>query len=141
MNLPSLLERIAQKLHRENGRAILVGGAVRDMVMGHPIKDYDIEVYGLESLDVLEGILSEFGSINQVGKSFGIVKLKADDVEYDFSFPRKEEKTGKGHKGFDVTLNGTLPFSEASKRRDFTINAMGYDILTGEILGSLDLVH
>ena len=134
MNLPSLLERIAQKLHRENGRAILVGGAVRDMVMGHPIKDYDIEVYGLESLDVLEGILSEFGSINQVGKSFGIVKLKADDVEYDFSFPRKEEKTGKGHKGFDVTLNGTLPFSEASKRRDFTINAMGYDILTGEIL-------
>jgi len=134
MNLPSILMTIVKTLKEEGARALLVGGAVRDMVMGREVKDYDVEVYGLEHLEELEAILSAFGSVNQVGKSFGIVKLKVAQEEFDFSFPRKEQKTGKGHRGFSVSVNGSLSFKEAAKRRDFTINAMGYDIISGEIL-------
>jgi len=134
MQLPKLLLTIAKKLQENHARVILVGGAVRDMVMGGKVKDYDIEVYGLESLEQLEEILSAFGRVNQVGKSFGVVKLRAGEEEYDFSFPRTEQKSGKGHRGFAVNVNGALSFKEAARRRDFTINAIGYDILSGEIL-------
>ncbi|MCF6206329.1 MAG: HD domain-containing protein [Sulfurovum sp.] len=134
MKLPDILQTIAKELQAKGAHALLVGGAVRDMVMGQAVKDYDIEVYGLDTLETLESVLSAYGSVNQVGKSFGIVKLRAGEEEYDFSFPRKETKTGKGHRGFDVTVDGTLTFKEAAKRRDFTVNALGYDILTGEIL-------
>jgi len=134
MNLPPILQTITKALHKKGARALLVGGAVRDMVMGQEVKDYDVEVYGLEILEELEQILSAFGSVNQVGKSFGIVKLRVGEEEYDFSFPRKEQKSGKGHRGFTVTVNGALSFKEAAKRRDFTINAIGYDIMSGEIL-------
>jgi len=134
MKLPHILQTITKALHDKGARALLVGGAVRDMVMGKEVKDYDVEVYGLETFDELEQILSLFGSVNQVGKSFGIVKLRAGEEEYDFSFPRTEQKTGKGHRGFDVKIDGTLSFKEAAKRRDFTVNALGYDILTGEII-------
>jgi len=132
--LPILLIKIAKKLQENNARAVLVGGAVRDMVMGREVKDYDIEVYGLENLEQLETILSAFGRVNQVGKSFGVVKLKAGEEEYDFSFPRQEQKSGRGHRGFTVSVNGALSFREAARRRDFTVNAIGYDILSGEIL-------
>ena len=134
MNLPSILMTIVKTLKEEGARALLVGGAVRDMVMGREVKDYDVEVYGLHTLEELESILARFGSVNQVGKSFGIVKLKVGEEEFDFSFPRKDQKTGKGHRGFSVSVNGSLSFKEAAKRRDFTINAMGYDIISGEIL-------
>jgi len=134
MKLPSTLMTIVKTLKDEGARALLVGGAVRDMVMGREVKDYDVEVYGLERLEELESILARFGSVNQVGKSFGIVKLRVGEEEYDFSFPRKELKTGKGHRGFSVSVNGSLSFKEAAKRRDFTINAMGYDMISGEIL-------
>jgi len=140
-DLPQTVRTIAEVLHRKGARAILVGGAVRDMLMEKVVKDYDIEVYGLKTLEALEAVLSSFGSVNQVGKSFGIVKLRVGEEEYDFSFPRTEQKTGKGHRGFDVTVDGTLSFKEAAKRRDFTINAMGYDIISGEMLdpyGGLD---
>jgi tRNA nucleotidyltransferase (CCA-adding enzyme) len=132
--LPTLLMKIAKKLQENHARAVLVGGFVRDMVMGREVKDYDIEVYGLENLEQLETILSAFGRVNQVGKSFGVVKLKAGEEEYDFSFPRQEQKSGRGHRGFTVSVNGALSFREAARRRDFTVNAIGYDILSEEIL-------
>ena len=134
MNLPPLLEQIAKKLQQENARAVLVGGAVRDMIMGYAVKDYDVEVYGLASILELEKILSAFGSVNLVGRSFGVLKLVHEEEEYDFSFPRLEKKTGKGHRGFDVVTDGKMDFEEASRRRDFTINAMGYDIESGAFL-------
>ncbi|KYJ86599.1 CCA tRNA nucleotidyltransferase [Sulfurovum riftiae] len=135
MNLPPLLEQIAKKLQQENARAVLVGGAVRDMIMGYAVnKDYDVEVYGLASILELEKILSAFGSVNLVGRSFGVLKLVHEEEEYDFSFPRLEKKTGKGHRGFDVVTDGKMDFEEASRRRDFTINAMGYDIESGTFL-------
>ncbi|RUM74104.1 MAG: CCA tRNA nucleotidyltransferase [Sulfurovum sp.] len=62
------------------------------------------------------------------------MKFRYDGEEYDFSFPRKERKVGVGHRGFDISCDGSLSFKEASLRRDFTINAMGYDIEKDEFL-------
>lgn len=121
------LVQVLDKLVEYNSTPILIGGCVRDYFLDIPVKDYDIEVYGLSSLTELENILEEFGDVNLVGKSFGIVKLTTSDMEYDFSFPRTESKTHEGHTGFDVVIDGTLDFKDASKRRDFTINAIGYD--------------
>ena len=128
MKLPHILHTISQVLKRHHAKAIIVGGSVRDHFLELPSKDYDIEVYGLETMEKLEEILSEFGSVNLVGKSFGVLKFVHDSEEYDFSFPRKEAKVSKGHRGFDVEVDGSLDFKMAAKRRDFTVNALGYDI-------------
>jgi len=121
------LEQILNKLIEYNSQPILVGGCIRDHFLDIEIKDYDIEVYGLNYIEGLEEILQEFGEVNLVGKCFGIVKLSTPTMEYDFSFPRLENKIADGHTGFEVIVNGQLDFKEASKRRDFTINAIGYD--------------
>ncbi|MCB4747358.1 MAG: hypothetical protein LGB54_02005 [Sulfurovum sp.] len=145
MNLPSILKVIAKDLQTQGARTLLVGGAVRDMIMEREVKDYDIEVYGLNTLNSLENFLHAYGNVSQVGKCFGVVKLYIDKKEYDFSFPRTERKIGNGHRGFCVEVDGFLDFSTAAKRRDFTMNALGYDILTGKILdpfgGLQDIQH
>ena len=128
MQLPNILKTISKTLQKHNAKAIIVGGSVRDHFLKLPSKDYDIEVYGLDNLEQLEKILSEFGSVNLVGKSFGVLKFAHEKEEYDFSFPRLESKVGKGHRGFDVETDGSMAFEQAALRRDFTINAMGYDI-------------
>jgi len=128
MQLPEILKCISHRLHSVNAKAIVVGGSVRDHFLKLPIKDYDIEVYGLESLEALESVLSEFGSVNLVGKSFGVLKFVYENEAYDFSFPRLESKVGRGHRGFEVEVDGHMDFKTAAKRRDFTVNAMGYDI-------------
>ena len=128
MFVPEILKIISKVISQHNGSAVIVGGSVRDHFLKLPVKDYDIEVYGLQSMEVLETILLEFGSVNLVGKSFGVLKFVHDNEEYDFSFPRLESKVSKGHRGFDVQVDGKMDFKTASKRRDFTINAMGYDI-------------
>ena len=128
MYLPKIIETISKRLHEHKAKAIVVGGSVRDHFLKLPSKDYDIEVYGLENMELLEKILSEFGSVNLVGKSFGVLKFVHEKEEYDFSFPRLESKVGKGHRGFDVETDGSMTFKQAALRRDFTINAMGYDI-------------
>ncbi len=128
MYLPKIIETISKKLQKHHAKAIIVGGSVRDHFLKLPIKDYDIEVYGLDTIEELETLLSEFGSVNLVGKSFGVLKFVHEKEEYDFSFPRLESKVGKGHRGFDVETDGSMSFKQAALRRDFTINAMGYDI-------------
>ncbi len=128
MKIPKIIERISNELLKDHAKAIIVGGSVRDHFLELPIKDYDVEVYGLEKIEELETILSKYGSVNLVGKSFGVLKFVYEGEEYDFSFPRTEEKVAKGHRGFDVSCDGTLSFKEASLRRDFTVNAIGYDI-------------
>jgi tRNA nucleotidyltransferase (CCA-adding enzyme) len=128
MKLPVILQTISQTLSNHHAKAIIVGGSVRDHFLGLPIKDYDIEVYGLDAMESLEKILSAFGPVNQVGKSFGVLKFSHEGEEYDFSLPRREQKVGEGHRGFDVTVDGNMSFEEASRRRDFTINAIGYDV-------------
>ena len=134
----SFLEKVLQKIINYGGIPILVGGCVRDSFLHLPLKDYDIEVFELSSLEFLEEILEEFGSVNLVGKSFGILKLSTNTMEYDFSFPRLETKTTQGHRGFEVVVDGTLNFYEASKRRDFTINAIGYDYKNKTYLDPFD---
>jgi tRNA nucleotidyltransferase (CCA-adding enzyme) len=128
MKLPKILQILSSKLSKNSAKAIVVGGSVRDHFLELPIKDYDIEVYGLDTIEELEAILKQYGSVNLVGKSFGVLKFVYKGEEYDFSFPRLEQKVSDGHRGFNITCNGTLSYEEASLRRDFTINAMGYDI-------------
>ncbi|CAA6800607.1 MAG: tRNA nucleotidyltransferase (EC (EC [uncultured Sulfurovum sp.] len=128
MYIPDIVKQISKDLNEVNAKALIVGGSVRDHFLELPIKDYDVEVYGLERLEDLEKILLKYGSVNLVGKSFGVLKFVHEGEEYDFSFPRTEQKTALGHKGFDISCDGSLSFKEAALRRDFTINAMGYDI-------------
>ena len=141
MKLPPIIRTISAQLRAQDSKAIVVGGSVRDHFLGLPIKDYDVEVYGLDSMEELEEILAQHGSVNLVGKSFGVLKFVYEGEEYDFSFPRSETKTGRGHKGFDISVDGSLGFDMASKRRDFTLNAIGYDVEQKEFIdpfGGLD---
>ena len=128
MKLPKILQTISKELHSKHAKAIVVGGSVRDYFLELDIKDYDIEVFGLKSMVELEEVLGEYGSVNLVGKSFGVLKFQHEGEEYDFSFPRTESKVGTGHRGFDIEVDGNLDFKTAAKRRDFTVNALGYDI-------------
>jgi len=128
MRIPKILKTISNDLKSKNSKAIIVGGSVRDHFLELPIKDYDIEVYGLETMEELEVVLAVYGSVNLVGKIFGVLKFIYEGEEYDFSFPRTETNIGEGHRGFDVKIDGQMSFEDAARRRDFTINALGYDI-------------
>ena len=134
--------RIGRAIREAGGRAVAVGGFVRDHLMGLRPKDIDVEVFGL-SLENLENTLRRFGEVHRVGRSFGVLQVKGLPV--DFSLPRKDSKTGPGHKGFDITFDSTLSFEEASRRRDLTINSMGFDFVSAELLdphgGRKDLVE
>ena len=133
---------LVSTIHDAGGRTTAVGGCVRDYLLGLPSKDIDIEVYGL-SRDKLESVLKRIGSVYAVGQSFGVFKITLSGVSYDVSLPRTENKSGRGHKGFVVETDPYLTFEQASLRRDFTINAMGIDLSTGELFdphgGRVDL--
>jgi tRNA nucleotidyltransferase (CCA-adding enzyme) len=122
--------KVAEAVRENGGRAMLVGGCVRDELMSVEPKDHDLEVYGIEA-DRLKEILESFGTVYTVGESFTVYKLGAD---LDVSLPRRERKTGRGHRGFTVEGDPGMSFEEASKRRDFTINAILKDPLTGELI-------
>ncbi len=127
MQLSFELTKLANAIHQQGGQPILVGGSVRDYLLGQRLpKDLDLEVYCLEA-NKLEGVLSQFGKVLRVGKSFGVLKLITKHAEYDVSLPRRESKSGKGHKGFLVNADPQMTFEEASARRDFTVNSIGFD--------------
>ncbi|MCW8896295.1 MAG: CCA tRNA nucleotidyltransferase [Sulfurimonas sp.] len=128
IDYPEQLNIIFNKLSEHKATAILVGGFVRDKLLGIDSKDIDIEVYGISSFVELENILQKFGDVNSVGKSFGVCKLQYADYDLDFSLPRVDSKISSGHTGFDVKINPNLDFKTAASRRDFTINAIGYDV-------------
>lgn len=130
----TLTLEIANTLHNEGARAIIVGGTVRDLLLkkenkNFKLKDIDIEVFGIEK-DGLKKILNDFGRTLEVGVSFAVFKLKGLDI----SLPRRDSKIGSGHKGFQIEIDPNLSYGEASRRRSFTINSMGLDPLTGELL-------
>ena len=125
--LPGRLLGIADDIRAAGGRAFLVGGWVRDALLGKPCRDYDIEVYDMTQ-DSLLPILSKYGRTNLVGKAFGVIHLAMKGLSLDFSFPRTESKVGYGHRGFVVHTDEKLSFKEAALRRDFTINAMGMEL-------------
>lgn len=132
-NEMELATQIAQIVHDRGGRAMFVGGLVRDRISGAPSgsKDVDIEVYGL-SPDELRDALSQVGEVFVKGASFGVFGLRHSDI--DIAMPRREQCTGRGHKDFDVFVDPFLSYEKAAMRRDFTINAMMQDVLTGEII-------
>ncbi len=134
IDYPTELDIIFDTLKKSSIKPILVGGYVRDKLLNEESKDIDIELYGVSSLDKVEEILQKFGAVNSVGKSFGVCKLKFEEYELDFSLPRKDNKIKSGHRGFDVKVYSHLDFKTAASRRDFTINAIGYDVIEKKML-------
>jgi len=133
MKLPLPLVTALAALRSAGGRPRLVGGCVRDWLLGLEPKDFDIEVYGL-GYEPLGRALAPFGPTDLVGRSFGVLKVRLEGAEYDFSLPRRESKTGAGHRGFAVAPDPALTEAEAAARRDFTINAIAYDPLEDRLL-------
>jgi len=127
---PRVLD-LCRAVQAGGGRAYLVGGLVRDRLLGvdGEARDFDLEVYGLDGA-ALRKILEQFGRVNAVGEAFTVYKLG----DIDISIPRRDSKTGKGHKGFTVTGDPSMSVEEAARRRDFTINAMLCEPLSGEVV-------
>ena len=123
--------RVAEAVQKAGGRVYYVGGFVRDRLLGRENKDIDIEVHGV-SVKTLEGILDSLGERLTMGASFGVMGLRHYDL--DIAMPRSETATGRGHKDFEVFVDPFLGEEKAAMRRDFTINALMENVLTGEIL-------
>ncbi len=148
---------LAEMIRSSGGRAMLVGGCVRDELMGRKPKDWDVEVYGIEP-EKLKEILQEFVenrnkgvhnlknghasegdresgfgilTVNAVGEAFTVHKIGKN---LDVSIPRRERKVSRGHRGFAVEGDPEMSFEEACSRRDFTVNAILKDPLSGEII-------
>lgn len=130
-SFPPAVLQIAGLLRKAGGRAFLVGGCVRDTLLNKPCKDFDLEIYGLSAEGVRSALLGSF-ELDLVGASFGVMKVHHHPI--DLALPRRENKTGAGHRGFLVETCPDLSFAEAAARRDFTINAVMLDPLTGEVL-------
>lgn len=129
-DVPEKVVKLADAVRAAGGRALLVGGCVRDELMGKAPKDWDVEVYGVEPAK-LRALLDQFGSINVVGEAFTVYKLGTD---LDVSLPRRERRTGRGHRAFFIEGDPAMTVEEAASRRDFTINAILQDPLTNEII-------
>ena len=144
MKIKNELREILEKIQLAGGQGLVVGGSVRDYLIDPNIepKDLDVEVYRLP-VDELVELLQGYGKVDQVGKSFGVIKLTTKQTDYDFSLPRTENKEGKGHTGFMVEVDPNISPRQAARRRDFTINSIAYDPLAEEFIdhfgGMLDL--
>jgi tRNA nucleotidyltransferase (CCA-adding enzyme) len=134
LDIPEKVARLAQAVDEVGGRVMLVGGCVRDRLMGGQAKDWDAEVYGVEPA-VLRTILDNLGRVDVVGEAFTVYKIGND---LDVSLPRRERKIGRGHRAFVIEGDPSMSFEEAAKRRDFTVNAIMQDALTGEIIDPFD---
>lgn len=126
----TIIKKLAERVAELGGRAYFVGGIVRDEVMGRPIKDVDIEVHGI-SETILETVLKEIGKPIRFGSAFGVYSLAGHNI--DITLPRSESKSGAGHRDFDIRIDPFIGIKEAARRRDFTMNALLKDVLTGEI--------
>ena len=117
---------IARAVQARGGRALVVGGWVRDRLLGIDSKDVDVEVFGIPANE-LPQLLDPFGKVEPIGQSFPVYKIGTIDI----GLPRRESKTGRGHKGFVVEGDPSMSIEEAARRRDFTVNAISWDPLTG----------
>lgn len=138
-NVSDRLLPVLEEIVRAGGVPRYCGGCVRDKIVNVVSKDVDIEVYKIPMED-LQKVLERFGQVDLVGKSFGVLKLHSlGDV--DFSIPRRDNKTGIGHKDFVVSMDHNMSPKEAASRRDLTMNALAEDCFTGEVFdffGGLD---
>ena len=129
----ALARAIAEAVAAVGGRAWIVGGYVRDRLLGIDAKDLDLEIFGVPA-EALPPLLARFGRVEPVGMSFPGYKVGPVDV----ALPRRESKTGRGHRGFTVEGDHSMPFEEAARRRDFTVNAIGLDPITGAVADPFD---
>ena len=129
--MASVAEKIAIAVRDAGGRTFYVGGFVRDKLLGIDNKDVDIEVHGIEP-DVLYHILEKVGEPITYGKSFGVFALRKEDL--DIAMPRRERAFGTGHRDFEIDVDPYIGTEGAARRRDFTINSIMEDVLTGEIV-------
>lgn len=120
---------LARLVRAHGGRALVVGGFVRDRLLGRTSTDLDVEVFGIDQ-EQLPALLERLGRVEPVGQAFPVYKLGTIDV----ALPRRESKTGRGHKGFAVVGDPYMSVEEAARRRDFTINAIAWDPLTDEYI-------
>jgi tRNA nucleotidyltransferase (CCA-adding enzyme) len=143
---PAVVHELARAVHNAGGRALVVGGFVRDSLLAQPAArspepkadsqtpaDVDMEAFGI-SEDRLPALLEQFGRVEAVGASFPVYKLRVPEAtvgDIDVALPRRESKSGRGHKGFEVRGDPSMSIEEAARRRDFTINAISWDPLTG----------
>ena len=118
---------IARAVHARGGRALVVGGWVRDRILGTDSKDVDIEVFGVPAGE-LPALLAPFGKVEPIGQSFPVYKIGTIDI----GLPRRESKAGRGHKGFVVEGDPAMSIEDAARRRDFTVNAISWDPLTDQ---------
>jgi tRNA nucleotidyltransferase (CCA-adding enzyme) len=125
------LRRVVELLRAAGGRPCFVGGCVRDALLGAPVTDFDVEVYGLGTRAIEAALRREFGIVT-VGAAFGVTKLK--DLPVDVSVPRRENRTGAKHTDFEVQADPTMTPKDAAERRDFTLNAILWDPVTGELI-------
>lgn len=131
MALREAQEAICEAVGAAGGRAFIVGGSVRDAVLGIAAKDLDIEVYGIAPKRLIEILSADF-PIDLVGEAFGVIKIR--HLPIDVSIPRRESKAGLGHRGFKTLSDPSMSLEEAAGRRDFTINAVALDPLNGEVI-------
>jgi tRNA nucleotidyltransferase (CCA-adding enzyme) len=124
---------IAGRVAAGGGRALIVGGWVRDRLLGRTTKDVDVEVFGIP-LERLRPLLEEIAPVNTVGESFTVYKVGTVDV----AVPRRESKIGRGHKGFEVTGDPFMAPADAARRRDFTVNAIAWDPLVDAYIDPFD---
>ena len=129
-HVPKKILALARAVRDAGGRALMVGGCVRDRLMNRSAKDWDVEVYGLDPAR-LRQLLDRCGPVNVVGEAFTVYKIGHD---LDVSLPRRERRQGRGHRAFIIEGDPLMSFEEATRRRDFTINAMLEDPLSGEII-------
>ena len=127
--VPVTAAAIARAVRDRGGRALVVGGWVRDRLLGFEAKDIDLEVYGVPESELRE-LLAAIGRVEPVGQSFPVYKVNGIDV----ALPRRESKTSRGHKGFDVRGDPAMTVEDAARRRDFTINAIAWDPLDGVLV-------
>ena len=126
-----MAKKVAELVCQAGGRAYYVGGFVRDALLNIHNKDIDIEVHGISHED-LEKILDSLGERITIGESFGVFNLKGYSL--DIAMPRKEEARGQGHRDFAIFVNPFIGTEAAARRRDFTVNSLMQDVLTGEII-------
>ena len=125
------VQTVAELVRKAGGRALLVGGCVRDELLCGTPKDFDIECFGVSLADLKNALVTKF-ELDLVGASFGVIKLHGHDI--DVAMPRRETKLGLGHRAFEMECDPSLTIKEASARRDFTVNAIYRDPLTDEII-------
>jgi tRNA nucleotidyltransferase (CCA-adding enzyme) len=135
VTLPPEVSRVLAVIRSCGGRPMLVGGWVRGALMGLPgSKDIDVEVHGPVDAERLAYALAEASFlVREAGKAFSVLLVRAGDTDLDISLPRRDSKTGGGHRGFTVTADSSLGFADACARRDFTVNSMMADPETGEV--------